>query len=61
MSQEATLSTATAAEAGEVSIDGLRQALQGRIEALRDAGALPTLSHGDEAASVAQWSNWTNG
>lgn len=63
MSQDTALSTAPSpgAEAAPARVDDPRQALQGRIDALRDAGALPAPPAGDAAASVAQWSNWSNG
>lgn len=43
------------------SVDDQRRELLGRIESLRQAGALPMSHGGDVSASVAQWTNWSNG
>ncbi len=39
-------------------IEQLRRALQGRVEALRQSGALPAAGL---PASAVQWNNWSNG
>lgn len=62
MNHDIQRSTAPAAgpETPQAWVDVQRQELQRRIETLRDAGALPTPPTSG-AASVAQWSNWSNG
>lgn len=48
-------------EASAACVDEQRRELQQRIEALQSAGALPTAPAGDPTASLAQWTNWSNG
>jgi hypothetical protein len=49
-----------AAQVGS-SVDEQRSELQRRIDLLRQSGALPAPVGGDGSASVAQWTNWSNG
>lgn len=49
------------AERSSTDIDDQRRELRGRIDTLRQAGALPAAQQGDASVSVAQWTNWSNG
>ena len=43
------------------SLDGQRRAIQRQVEALRQAGALPSAAGAAQRASAVQWNNWSNG
>lgn len=38
-----------------------RRALQGQVDSLRQAGALPSASAAGQPGSAVQWNNWSNG
>jgi hypothetical protein len=54
-SDSATLSSAS------LDIQQQRRALQGQVEALRQAGALPSAAAAGQPGSTVQWNNWSNG
>lgn len=49
------------AEVSATAVDEQRRELQARIDALQQAGLLPAPPVGDPAASIVQWTNWSNG
>jgi len=38
-----------------------RRALQGQVDSLRQAGALPSAAATGQPGSAVQWNNWSNG
>lgn len=44
-----------------VGLEQQRLALQRRVQALRQAGALPAAAAVGQPASAVQWNNWSNG
>ncbi len=53
--------TALSREAAPALLIEERRALQARVDALHRTGALPMARAFDSTASVASWSNWSNG
>ncbi|MBL8352842.1 MAG: hypothetical protein JNL87_21305 [Burkholderiaceae bacterium] len=49
------------ADASASAVEEQRRELQARIDALQQAGLLPAQPVGDPAASIVQWTNWSNG
>jgi len=44
-----------------LDIQQQRRALQQQVEALRQAGALPSAAAAGQPSSAVQWNNWSNG
>jgi hypothetical protein len=52
---------ASATQSSSLDIDQQRRLLQGQVEALRQAGALPSAAAAGQPGSAVQWTNWSNG
>jgi hypothetical protein len=50
-----------ATQLSSLDIDQQRRLLQGQVEALRQAGALPSAAAAGQPGSAVQWTNWSNG
>jgi hypothetical protein len=50
-----------AASAPSFDLAQQRRALQGQVDTLRQAGALPSASAAGQPGSAVQWNNWSNG
>jgi hypothetical protein len=53
--------TAHRADRPRADVNDQRRELQGRVDALRQAGMLLATRESDVPASVSQWTNWSNG
>lgn len=53
--------TTASVAAPSQGIEQQRRALQTQVEALRQAGALPSAAAAGQPASAVQWNNWSNG
>jgi hypothetical protein len=51
----------TAASSPSQDMAQQRRALQGQVDSLRQAGALPSASAAGQPGSTVQWNNWSNG